>query len=227
MVKSRTIVLPGDKVDVSGLKPRNGLYKSGENEYHSEYFGVLQAGEEFADVVSFTGAYMPRRGDKVVGKIIEMGPSMWVVDINSPYTSLLHMNDTPWRINSGDLNRYMKAGEYVYAKIMSLNEIKESWITLKDVGLRKLEGGNVITIPPPKVPRIIGKGGAMVNLIKDSTQTRIMVGQNGRIWIDGSEENIRIATEAIELVKNEAHTSGLTDRVADFLNTKKGETVGN
>ncbi len=225
--KNKGIVLPGDSVDLEGLKSRNGIYKSGENEYRSEFFGVVQVGEEFVDVVSFAGTYMPRRGDKVVGKIIEIGPSMWIVDINSPYTSLLHINDCPWRVSSGDLKRFMKPGDYVYAKIMSMNEIKESWITLKDVGLRKLEGGSVISIPPPKVPRIIGKGGSMVNMIKDSTQTRIMVGQNGHIWVDGAPENISVAVEAIRLVETEAHTTGLTDRVAEFLKSRKGETVGN
>jgi exosome complex component RRP4 len=224
---NRTIVLPGDIVDLGGLKPRNGLFKSGENEYSSEYFGLVQSGEEFVDIVSFSGAYMPRRNDKVVGKVIEIGPSMWIIDINSPYTSLMHMNDTPWRVNPGELKRYLHVGDYVYAKVMTLNEIKESWLTLKDVGLRLLEGGSVISIPPPKVPRIIGKGGAMVNLVKDSTKTRIMVGQNGLIWIDGKEEDVLVASEALHLVSNEAHTTGLTDRVAEFLKSKVGDTGGN
>ncbi|EQD63266.1 exosome complex RNA-binding protein Rrp4, partial [mine drainage metagenome] len=118
-------------------------------------------------------------------------------------------------------------GDYVYAKILSINEIKESWITMKDVGLKKLEGGTLVTISAPKVPRIIGKGGSMVNMIKDSTHTRIMVGQNGIIWLDGAPENVIVAIDAIRMVEKEAHTVGLTDRVKKFLEDKKGEIVGN
>ncbi|MCL4329895.1 MAG: exosome complex RNA-binding protein Rrp4 [Candidatus Thermoplasmatota archaeon] len=227
MTKIREIVLPGDPVDLKGAKARNGLYKNAEGVYCSSYFGVIQRGEQWVDVVPFTGTYMPRRGDKVIGKVIEIGPSMWITDIGAPYASLLHMNDVPWRSSPGDLKRTLNTGEFVYAKVLSTNEINESWLTLKDVGLRKLEGGSVISIPSPKVPRVIGKGGNMVNLIKDTTQTRIMVGQNGLIWLDGAPENVMLAISAIEMVKNEAHTIGLTDRIEEFLKSKKGETVGN
>ncbi len=227
IMKTREVVLPGDELSLGGLKARNGLYKNGESKFCSAYFGTIQRSEQFVDVVPFWGTYMPRRGDRVIGKVIEIGPSMWIVDINAPYTSLLHMNDAPWRINSGDLKRYMNTGDYVIAKVLSLNEIKESWLTLKDVGLRKLEGGTIVSIQAPKVPRIIGKNGTMVNMIKDMTLTRIIVGQNGLIWLDGTPGNVIIAIEAIELVKNEAHTIGLTDRVKAFLESKKGEIVGN
>ncbi|MFG1519285.1 MAG: exosome complex RNA-binding protein Rrp4 [Thermoplasmataceae archaeon] len=227
MMKVREIVLPGDPIDLQGAKARSGLYKCGEGQFCSEYFGILQKNEQFVDVVPFAGAYMPRRGDKVIGKVIEIGPSMWITDISAPYTSLLHINDVPWRTNAGDLKRYINTGEYIYAKVLSINEINESWLTLKDVGLRKLEGGTIASVPSPKVPRIIGKGGTMVNMIKDETGTRIVVGQNGLIWLDGAPENVMLAISAIEIVKKEAHTIGLTDRIAEYLKSKKGEISGN
>ncbi len=223
MAETKQIVMPGDLLDPSLGKPRNGAYKCGENQFCSSYFGIVQVSEQFVDVVPFSGPYYPRRGDKVIGKVIEVGPSMWVVDINSPYSTLLHMNDTPWRTQSGDIKKYLGPGNYVYAKVMSLNEIKESWITLKDVGLRKLEGGHITSVPAPKVPRIIGKGGSMVNMIKDATETRIVVGQNGLIWIDGTPDNVMIAIKAIKMVEKEAHTTGLTDRIQNYLKELKGE----
>jgi exosome complex component RRP4 len=225
----KEIVIPGDEIDTGTLKPRNGLHKGQDGKYKSQYFGVIQMGEDFIDVVPFNGNYFPRRGDKIIGKIMDVGPSMWTVDIKSPYMTMLHMNDTPWRPTSGDLKRFLNSGDYIYAKVMNLNEIKESWITLKEpgLGLRKLEGGHIMTIPSPKVPRIIGKNGSMVNMVKDATSTRIVIGQNGLIWIDGTPENVIIATEAIELIETEAHTTGLTDRMTDFLKSKKGEINGN
>lgn len=226
MTKARQIVLPGDQLKDTKLKPRNGFRKVGD-EYFSSYFGVLQESETFVDVVPFSGPYVPRRGDKVIGKVIEIGPSMWIVSINCPYTTLLHMNDSPWRVSSGDLKRFISIGDYVYAKVMSINEINESWITLKDAGLRKLEGGSVFRVASTKVPRIIGKGGNMVKMIKDATNTKIIIGQNGLIWLDGIPENVAVAIEALNMVQEQAHIRGLTDRIKQFLETKKGDIVGN
>ncbi|MCL4335519.1 MAG: exosome complex RNA-binding protein Rrp4 [Candidatus Thermoplasmatota archaeon] len=226
MRKARKIMLPGDPLPEGSLKPRSGYYKTEEG-YRSSYFGVLQEGEETMDVVPFSGPYIPRRGDKIIGKVIEIEPSMWVLDINSPYTTLLHVNDVPWRASSGDLKRVLNVGEYVYAKVMSVNEIKESWITLKDAGLRKLEGGEIVSVPASKVPRIIGREGSMVKMVRDSTFTKIIVGLNGLIWLDGIPENVIVAMEALRIIEEEAHLEGLTDRISKYLESRKGDIVGN
>ncbi|MGP6240108.1 exosome complex RNA-binding protein Rrp4 [Cuniculiplasma sp. SKW4] len=228
-VEIKKIIFPGDTVDTEGLKPRNGVFRDSQGTPRSQYFGTLQKGEEYIDVVPFHGSYFPRRNDKVIGKVIEVGPSMWTVDIRSPYLTMLHMNDTPWKTYSGEIKKYLNAGDYVYAKVMNVNEVKESWITLKEPGqgLRKLEGGHIMYVPAPKVPRIIGKTGSMVNMIKDATSTRIVIGQNGVIWIDGAPEDVLIADEAIRMIEREAHTTGLTDRMVEYLKKVKGETDGN
>ena len=222
----KEIVFPGDIVEKGELNMRNGVFRSVDGSYRSQFFGIVQKGDEFVDVVPFHGTYVPRRNDKVIGKIIDIGPSMWTVDIKSPYMTMLHMNDTPWKLNSGEIKRALGVGDYVYGKVQTVNEVKESWITLKEpgLGLRKLEGGHIIYVPAPKVPRIIGKAGSMVNMIKDATNTRIVIGQNGLIWIEGQIEGVLKATSAIELIKSMAHTNGLTDRMMEFLKIeKKGE----
>ena len=200
MRKARKIMLPGDPLPEGSLKPRSGYYKTEEG-YRSSYFGVLQEGEETMDVVPFSGPYIPRRGDKIIGKVIEIEPSMWVLDINSPYTTLLHVNDVPWRASSGDLKRVLNVGEYVYAKVMSVNEIKESWITLKDAGLRKLEGGEIVSVPASKVPRIIGREGSMVKMVRDSTFTKIIVGLSFLLGVViGPAISVYIGTRYIFLI---------------------------
>jgi exosome complex component RRP4 len=84
-------------------------------------------------------------------------------------------------------------------------------------GLRKLVGGHIIDISHSKVPRVIGKGGSMISLIKKYTRCRMFVGQNGRIWIDGEPEEIFLAAKAIEKIENEAHVIGLTDAMNKYL----------
>jgi exosome complex component RRP4 len=221
-LETKKIVYPGDKIEISELKPRNGMYESG-SEFFSEYFGVIQESDKFIDIAPFNSPYLPRTNDKVIGKIMEIGPTMWTVDINSPYYSIMHMNDTPWHVTSGDLGRYLKVGDYIYARISISNEIKESWLSMRDNGMRKLESGRVILVKPPKVPRVIGKAGNMINIIKNYTDTKIIVGQNGFIWIDGDLENVRKAITAIRIVEKEAHTIGLTDRMEEYLKNMKGE----
>ncbi len=221
-METKKIVYPGDKIETGDLKPRNGMYES-NSEFFSEYFGVIQESEKFVDVAPFNSPYLPRVNDKIIGKIMDIGPTMWTVDINSPYYSLLHMNDTPWHVSSGDLERYLKVGDYVYARISVSNEIKESWISLRDNGMRKLETGRIISVKPPKVPRVIGKGGNMINIIKTYTDTKIIVGQNGFIWVDGEIDNVKKAIDAIRIVEKEAHTIGLTDRMEEYLKKMKGE----
>jgi exosome complex RNA-binding protein Rrp4 len=43
------------------------------------------------------------------------------------------------------------------------------------------------------------------------------VGQNGVIWLDGEPEDVSLAVSAIRKVEDEAHTTGLTDKVRKFL----------
>src|SRR3989344_5615474 len=72
-----------------------------------------------------------------------------------------------------------------------------------------------------KVPRIIGREGSMITMIKDSTKCRITVGQNGKVWISGNNvQDETKAVEAIMMVENESHSEGLTDKVKAFLEGK-------
>ena len=92
---------------------------------------------------------------------------------------------------------------------------------MKGPGLMKLIGGIIIDIDSTKVPRVIGKQGSMITLIKTKTNCKIMVGQNGKIWIKGDEPKMELkAIEAIKLVERESHVEGLTMIVEKFLESK-------
>ena len=95
-------------------------------------------------------------------------------------------------------------------KIVDVDEIKRISVSMQDHGLRKLTGGMVIDVSPSKVPRVIGRNGSMIQMLKNQTGCRIYVGQNGRIWVDGDLDNIVRAVHAIKLIEEEAHSLGLT-----------------
>ena len=68
-----------------------------------------------------------------------------------------------------------------------------------------------------KVPRVIGKQGSMISLIKTKTGCEVTVGQNGLVWVKGTPEGELKAEQAIKLVEEKSHLEGLTDRVGKFL----------
>jgi exosome complex component RRP4 len=108
-----------------------------------------------------------------------------------------------------------------------VDETMRVQVTMKDQGLRKLQGGQIIEISHSKVPRVIGKSGSMIQMIKGYTNCRIFVGQNGRIWLDGEVDNIMHAIKAIQMIEEDAHSFGLTEKVKAYLETVSPQTAPN
>jgi exosome complex component RRP4 len=217
----REIVVPGDLLSESGLKPGPGTYVEGGHVYASQ-LGIKTVRSNMVGVVPLSGQYIPVRGDMVIGKIVDMGASNWLVDINAAHPSPLHVNEVPWRVEFGETGRFMTVGDLVSLKVMGVDELGKVLISMKEHGLRKLSGGVVIEVSPSKVPRVIGRNGSMIQMLKNSTGCRIFVGQNGRIWIDGDLDNMLRAIDAIKLIEDEAHSVGLTEKVKKQL----GQTGG-
>ena len=103
------------------------------------------------------------------------------------------------------------------AKVLQVDQEKKLQITLKDHNLYKIKGGFLLHVEPSKVPRIIGKKGSMISLLKKYTKCRIFVGQNGRIWIDGNEDGIKKVIEIIDMIEDESLSYGLTNKVEELL----------
>ena len=221
----RRIVVPGEMLNENG-KPGNGVFVENGKMY-SAYLGILDLRAGYVNVIPLSGCYIPKRGDKVIGKIVDLAPMNWVVDINAPYYAPLHVNDVPWKVDFGDTGRYLSIGDVIIAKVSNVNELGQVWITMKEQGLRKLEGGHILKISPSKVPRVIGKGGSMIQMLKEYTGCRVYVGQNGVIWVSGPPEGIITVIKAIRMIESEAHTYGLTDRIKAFLEEERGESNGN
>ncbi len=213
---AREIVVPGELLDRGDYRAGIGTYKE-RNLVYSAQLGVKNVRANYMNVVPLSGRYLPRPGDLVVGTIVEIGPTNWLVDINSPYLAPIHVNEVPWHVEYGDTARYIDVKDAVLAKIHSVDEIKRIQLTLKGSGLRKLKSGRVFTISASKVPRVIGKNGSMISLIKKYTHCKLFVGQNGSIWIQGGMEDMVLAVRAIQKIEREAHKIGLTDAVERFL----------
>ena len=218
----REIVVPGDLLDEGELKAGMGTYQVGSKIYSAQV-GIKNIRSNYVNVISLSGRYIPKSTDIVVGMVIDISPSSWIIDINSPYNAPLSSNEAPWRIDFGETSKYLNIGDIVLVKVMNVDEIKRVHITMRGPGLRKLNSGEVITISPLKVPRVIGKSGSMITLLKTHTNCQLFVGQNGRIWIDGSVDEIKLAIKTIRIIEQSAHVSGLTNIIENYLKESKSE----
>ena len=114
--------------------------------------------------------------------------------------------------------------------VLSVNEVKNINITMKGEGLKKLTGGYIVEMAPMKVPRVIGRGGSMINTLKTITKCRIFVGQNGRVWVAGEVDDINAVISSIKKIDEESHTYGLTEKIKkhleEYYSLRRGEPDG-
>lgn len=224
-VEDKQLVVPGELVaEGSEYLAGDGIFREGDN-LHASFLGLLSLRGKFLKIIPLKGRYIPAENDMIVGVVSNVMNSSWIVDINSPYDAILPLSAASERfIERGEeLTRYFDIGDMVFAKVMDVTKSKSIAISMRDRGLRKLQGGRIIEIKPTKIPRVIGKGGTMVNMIKDETKSEIVVGQNGRIWINAPVETENIVVEAIRKIEREAHIPGLTDRVQKMLRDTNGK----
>jgi exosome complex component RRP4 len=149
------------------------------------------------------------------------------VDIGGPYLASLHANNALRRPYDDDISRYMDIGDVVSAEVIAFDRVSGPYLTMKGRGLRKLTEGMILRVSPAKIPRIIGRRGSMINMIKNQLQIQTVVGQNGRIWLRApSVPILRLAIKAFRMIEEEAHTSRLTDRVQNMLTEEMAEIQG-
>ena len=225
LVADKSIVVPGEEVAVGmDFLPTEGVYRDGEKLVASR-LGLLSVDGRLVKLIPLAGKYLPKRGDVIVGKVVDVLISGWRIDINSAYTAMLSMKDatSEFIARGADLTRYFTFGDYIVTNIVNVTSQNLVDLTMKGPGLRKLSEGRVITVAPNKVPRIIGKQGSMVGMVKDATGCRITVGQNGIVWLQCEPSQEALAVAAIRKVESESHISGLTERIKAFLDdeTKK------
>lgn len=227
MVNDKDIVVPGDKIASGmGFLPGRGTYRV-DSDIYSNIVGVVNFDGNVIKLVQLSGTYTPKVNDKVIGKIIDVLMSGWRVDFGSPYSAVLSMKEATSEFipRGADLTKYFAIDDWVVCKIVNVTSQKLVDISMMGPGLKKLRGGRYIKVNTNKVPRIIGKDGSMVSMIKNATDCNIVVGQNGFVWVNGEPDKEVIAVETIKYVESEAHTSGLTDRIAKLLEEKTGKKV--
>ncbi|MEK6952342.1 MAG: exosome complex RNA-binding protein Rrp4 [Nanoarchaeota archaeon] len=224
-VKDKDIVVPGDVLaDGMDFLPAGGAFREGENIIASQV-GVVSVNGRLLKLVPLNAKYLPKKGDTIIGKIADVTNNCWFVEIGYSNQACIPLRDGSMEYipKGADLTQYYDYNDYVVANITNVSRSKEIDLSMKGPGLRKLSDGRIIKVNSAKVPRIIGKQGSMISMIKQMTDCRIIVGQNGLVWlysVDPLKE--AIAVEAIKKIEEKAHIQGLTDEIKVFLESKVG-----
>ena len=214
-VENKDLVIRGQVVDDDEYYSGRGTFKE-NGKVCSSLLGRVSLRNKKIRVIPLKSKYVPKKGDVVIGKINDVRFSMWDVDINSPYSGILPAFEVFGR-EKKELNKVYDVGDVLFLRVVDVDEIKKAKLGLKGRGMGKFKGGIIVDIAPTKVPRLIGKKGSMINMIKDKTNCKIVVGQNGLVWVKGDEDMEQLTREIIHLIEAEAHTSGLTNKIKNKL----------
>jgi exosome complex component RRP4 len=215
----RKYVIPGDLVAEGRYRSLTNVVRVG-NKLYSTRIGLAEITSEGVKVIPLSGPYMPRVDDLVIGKIVDYSAFAWEVDINScfpaflPAQSVFGKEFTP---SKNSLIKKLNIGDLIAAKIVSFDRTRDPLLTISGPGLGKIPKGEIVKISPTKVPRLIGKKGSMIKIIEQSTNCKLVIGQNGLIVITGSPEGVLKAIRAIKMIEEGAHTADLTARVQSML----------
>lgn len=202
-IKHKTIVVPGQIV-AEGSNVGENCFREGSKIFSSIY-GLARIEKNRVEVIPLNGVYIPKEDDVVIGTVKEIYGSNFYIEINSPYEGVLMPDTKSFKGYS------YTAGETISAIVERVNEVGKCYLSKSF----KITGGRILEINPKRVPRVVGKKKSMLEVIKQKTGCRIIVGQNGRIWIDGKKTER--AVEIIRYIEENAYKSGLTDTVTNIF----------
>lgn len=219
VVKNKEVVVPGQLL-ATGMDylPGTGAYRW-KDQIRANRIGLVSLDGRAVRLIPLSGKYSPKRDDVIVGKVIDILMSGWRIDTNSAYSAMLPVKEASDSFieRDHDLSTIFGIGDYLVCRVTGVTSQKLIDVSVRGPGLGRLEAGNMIQANPYKVPRVIGKQGSMVSLIKNATGCNIIVGQNGVIWVQGSPQGEVIAVRTIKLIERLAHVSGLTDMIKLYL----------
>jgi len=219
-IEDKSIVIPGEELaDGMDFLPALGTSREGEK-IIANHMGVVNIDKRVIKVIPLSGRYIPKEGDTIIGNVVNISLSGWIVDIGFANEAMLSLREgsSDFIERGADLKNYYDFGDCIITKITKV--VRNSYVdlTMKGPGLKKIKDGRIIDVSSKKVPRVIGKQGSMIAVVKDKTKCRITVGQNGKVWIQGDNPiNEIIAVKAIKEIEKKAHIQGLTDKISEFL----------
>ncbi len=208
--EKKQLVTPGEMLAEGDYLPGENTYMQ-ENKIYAQRIGLVDTDNKKVNVVALRAFYVPKMGDIIIGTVLEVGFNGWTVDIKSPYTALLRASDVlsrPFKPQNDELSAVLNAGDLIVAKIASYDRAHDPQLTVGEPGLGKITRGQILHVTPTKIPRVIGRKGSMISMIKQETGCQIILGLNGVVLVTGKTlEEEELAITAIKKIEDESHTS--------------------
>jgi len=197
----KRIVIPGEMVSDQRKRLGSNVFVA-DGKIYSKVIGITEESDEKASVVPLEGKYFPQQDDVVIGVVSRVVFAGYGVNINSFVESFI-----PKSAMRDDL----RLGDLVSSKISYVNELREAELGFP----RKMFGGEVIEVTPVRTPRLIGKNGSMLELLRQGTGSEIVVGKNGRVWARNG--NTEILRKVVKFINDNSYKSNLTSSVEAFF----------
>lgn len=199
--RSSTLLLPGEHVaDVQRAAATKkiilgpGLRKHNDQVIASKA-GILRSwAPNIYWIDSYQKRYVPSRGETVIGVVLQKSGDIFRVDIGASEPACLSYLafEGATKKNRPDVN----VGDLVFAKMLIANRDFESeLICVNSLGkkdkLGVLNGGFVFSCSINLVRRLLNESGTLCRAIQREIQVplEIVVGMNGRVWMNG--RNVR------------------------------------
>jgi exosome complex component RRP4 len=222
--EKKQLVAPGDLLAEGDYVSGDSTYKENGKIYASR-LGLVDYDGRRVYIVALKAFYIPAPGDTVIGKVVETTPGGWVIDIKAPHFARLRASDVierSFKPETTDLPSIFDVGDLIIAKVVAYDRTRDPQLSIREPGLGKIMRGQLFEVTPTKIPRVIGRQGSMVSMIKRETGCQLTIGQNGWILISGrSPKDDRLAVMALRKIEAESHTSGLTDRVTEMIKKER------
>ena len=215
--------MPGDLLGEATLRTGENTYRN-QGKVLASRVGLVEYDRGGVSVIALRSNYEPRLGENVVGCVVDVELGNWTVDIDAPSEAVLNVSDAlgePFRPEMS-LPRFFDRGNIILARIVSLARDGTPILSTLEPGLGKIHGGRLVRMTSSKIPRLIGKRGSMVNMILKETGCQIIIGQNGIIVVNCRDrDSEELVVSVLDKIENEAHTSGLTNRVYEYIKKVK------
>ena len=219
----RDVVVPGDLLFEGRTRTGDNTYRREGNVYATRV-GLANYSKDRVSVIALEAGFIPLVGDLIIGDVTDIELGQWKVNIGAENEAILTINDAidkPFRTYM-DMTKILDVGDTIIAKIVDLDRRHTPILSILGRDLGKARDGFIIKITPSKIPRLIGKKGSMINMILKETRCQVTIGQNGRILISGkNREDEELVVKVINKIDAEAHTSGRTNRIQEYLKDQK------
>ena len=121
-IKEKEIAVPGEQLAQGmDILPGQGTYRDGEN-IIAKRLGLATIDGRTIKLIPLSGRYIPKTGDTVICKVIDVSFSGWRLDTNSAYSAMLSMKDgtSDFIARGANLTQYYDLGDYIVCKIINV-----------------------------------------------------------------------------------------------------------